>query len=101
MLSSQPHYKALHTPWCHVISDFCRVSLAEYLLVLRILLPLVTGVFLGPRAMIVPYFLPETGLIAPSTNAASKSYCSTLSYCIDSIIFFDRCSERKKINQLG
>jgi hypothetical protein len=40
-----PLIKALHTPWCHVISSFCRVSLAEYLLVLRVLLSLVAGVY--------------------------------------------------------
>ena len=28
--------KALHTPWCHNISGLRRVSLAEYILVLRI-----------------------------------------------------------------
>jgi hypothetical protein len=28
--------KALHTPWCHIISGLWRVSLAEYLLVLRV-----------------------------------------------------------------
>jgi hypothetical protein len=36
MSQASPLYKALHPPWCHFISDFCRVSLAEYLLVLRI-----------------------------------------------------------------
>jgi hypothetical protein len=34
---------ALHTPWCYVISDLWRVSLAEYILVLRVLFPLVIG----------------------------------------------------------
>jgi hypothetical protein len=39
--SSQSTFiKALHTPWCHVISSLQRVSLAEYLLVLRALFPL-------------------------------------------------------------
>jgi hypothetical protein len=33
----------LHDPWCHFISGFLRVSLAEYLLVLRVLSPLVAG----------------------------------------------------------
>jgi hypothetical protein len=36
MSQASPLYKALHTPWCHFISGFCRVSLAEYLLVLRV-----------------------------------------------------------------
>jgi hypothetical protein len=29
-------YKALHTPWCHFISGFWWVSLAEYILILRV-----------------------------------------------------------------
>ena len=28
--------KALHTPWCHIISGLRQVSLAEYILVLRV-----------------------------------------------------------------
>ena len=28
--------KALHNPWCHFISGFLRVSLAEYIRVLRV-----------------------------------------------------------------
>jgi hypothetical protein len=31
-----PLISALHNPWCHFISGFWRVSLAEYLLVLRV-----------------------------------------------------------------
>jgi hypothetical protein len=34
---------ALHDPWCHFISGFLWVSLAEYLLVLRVLSSLVAG----------------------------------------------------------
>ena len=33
-------YKALHDPWSHFISNLWRVSLAEYLLVLRVYFPL-------------------------------------------------------------
>jgi hypothetical protein len=40
-----PLIKALHTPWCHVISGFRRVNLAEYLLILRVLFLLVAGVY--------------------------------------------------------
>jgi hypothetical protein len=36
MSQASPLYKALHTPWCHFISGFCRVSLADYLLVLMV-----------------------------------------------------------------
>jgi hypothetical protein len=36
MSQASPLYKALHIPWCHFIFSFCRVSLAEYLLVLRV-----------------------------------------------------------------
>jgi hypothetical protein len=36
MSQASPLYIALHIPWCHFISGFCRVSLAEYLLVLRV-----------------------------------------------------------------
>jgi hypothetical protein len=31
-----PLMKALHNPWCHLISGFWRVSLAEYIPVLRV-----------------------------------------------------------------
>jgi hypothetical protein len=30
------HISALHTPWCHIISGLRRVSLAKYILVLRV-----------------------------------------------------------------
>ena len=33
-------YTALHNPWSHFISGLWRVSLAEYLLVLRVLFPM-------------------------------------------------------------
>ena len=36
MLPSYVHYTALHDPWSHFISGSWRVSLAEYLLVLRV-----------------------------------------------------------------
>jgi hypothetical protein len=36
-------YKALHDPWCHFISSLWWVSLAEYILVLRVYFPLVAG----------------------------------------------------------
>jgi uncharacterized membrane protein YjdF len=36
MSQASPLYKALHTLWCHFVSGFYRVSLAEYLLVLRV-----------------------------------------------------------------
>jgi hypothetical protein len=36
MSQASPLYKASHTPRCHFISGFCRVSLPEYLLVLRV-----------------------------------------------------------------
>ena len=39
IMSTSSTYKALHTPWCHSIL-VGRVSLAEYLLVLRVLFPL-------------------------------------------------------------
>jgi hypothetical protein len=39
-MSQLPHQKACHDPWC-LLFWFCRVSLAEYLLVLRALFPLV------------------------------------------------------------
>ena len=39
IMSTSSTYKALHTPWC--LSIFVgRVSLAEYLLILRVLFPL-------------------------------------------------------------
>jgi hypothetical protein len=31
-----PLKESLHDPWCHFISGFWRVSLAEYLLILRV-----------------------------------------------------------------
>jgi hypothetical protein len=34
--ASLTHISALHTPWCHIISGLCQVSLAEYILVLRV-----------------------------------------------------------------
>jgi hypothetical protein len=34
-----PLISALHDPWCHFISGFLWVSLAEYLLVLRVYFP--------------------------------------------------------------
>jgi hypothetical protein len=40
---SQSTYKALHTPWCQFISGLWRVSLAEYIPVLRVLFPHVAG----------------------------------------------------------
>jgi hypothetical protein len=36
MSQASPLYKALHNPRCHFISGFYRVSLAEYLLILRV-----------------------------------------------------------------
>jgi hypothetical protein len=39
-MSQLPHQKACHDPWC-LLFWFYRVSLAEYLLVLRALFPLV------------------------------------------------------------
>jgi hypothetical protein len=39
-MSQLPHQKACHDPWC-LLFWFCRVSLVEYLLVLRALFPLV------------------------------------------------------------
>jgi hypothetical protein len=39
-MSQLPHQKACHDPWC-LLFWFCRVSLAEYLLVLGPLFPLV------------------------------------------------------------
>jgi len=39
--STSPQILALHTPWCHFISGLWRVSIAEYLLVLRVLFTLV------------------------------------------------------------
>jgi hypothetical protein len=53
MSLASPLCKALHTPWCHFISGFCRVSLAEYLLVLRVyshLLP-VADSYLLPQVL--------------------------------------------------
>jgi len=38
---TSPQMLALHTPCCHFISGLRRVSLAEYLLVLRVLFTLV------------------------------------------------------------
>ena len=35
-MSQLPYYKALHNPWCHFISGLRRVSLAEYIRVLRV-----------------------------------------------------------------
>ena len=40
-MSQLPYYKALHNPWCHFIFGYIGSSLAEYLLVLRVLFPLV------------------------------------------------------------
>ena len=34
--SASPLKRALHNPWCHFISDLWRVSLAEYIRVLRV-----------------------------------------------------------------
>jgi hypothetical protein len=67
-LSQLPHHKACHDPWC-LLFRFCRVSLAEYFLVLRALFPLVADVLrllyqlplscdgrsLGPWAMVIHY----------------------------------------------
>ena len=39
IMSTSSTYKALHTPWCRSIL-VGRVSLAEYLLILRVLFPL-------------------------------------------------------------
>jgi hypothetical protein len=39
-MSQLPHQKACNDPWC-LLFWFCRVSLAEYLFVLRALFPLV------------------------------------------------------------
>jgi len=38
---TSPQILALHTPWCHFIPGLWRVSLAEYILVLRVLFTLV------------------------------------------------------------
>jgi len=38
---TSPQRSALHTPWCHFISGLWLVSLAEYILVLRVLFTLV------------------------------------------------------------
>jgi hypothetical protein len=40
-MSQLPHYKALHDSLVSLYFWLCRVSLAEYLLVLRVLFPLV------------------------------------------------------------
>jgi hypothetical protein len=34
---------ALHDPWCYFISGFLWVSLTEYIIVLRVLSPLIAG----------------------------------------------------------
>jgi hypothetical protein len=39
-MSQLPYHKGYHDPWCHFFW-LCRISLAEYLLVLRALFPLV------------------------------------------------------------
>jgi hypothetical protein len=57
MSQASPLYIALHTPWCHFISSFCRVSLAEYLLVLRVYSHLlqVADLYLLPQVLSLPY----------------------------------------------
>jgi hypothetical protein len=71
-----PLKKALHIPWCRFIFGLRRVSLAEYLLVLRTLFPLLlrwsnvlrllhqlsvfgVGRQLRSRTIVVPYFLSD------------------------------------------
>jgi hypothetical protein len=71
-MSQLPYYKALHDSLVSLYFWLCRVSLAEYLLVLRVLFPICcrwtdilrllyqlslscNGCCLGPWAVVVPY----------------------------------------------
>jgi hypothetical protein len=56
MSLASPLYKASHTPWCHFISGFCRVSLTEYLLVHKVYSHLlqVADSYLLPQVLSLP-----------------------------------------------
>ena len=67
-------YKALRNPWNHIIFGLLRVSLAEYLLVLRVLFPLlwmVQFIMAIARTAFVPPWtrsraLGKASLVSPS-----------------------------------
>jgi hypothetical protein len=65
---------ALHDPWCHFISSFLRVSLAEYLLVLRVLFPLVAGCDVS--WLLQSWLAPA--LVAECNHGHDPSYLSCL-----------------------
>jgi hypothetical protein len=57
MSQASPTYiKALHTPWYHAIYGFCRVSLAEDIIVLRVYSHLlqVADSYMLPSVLSVP-----------------------------------------------
>jgi hypothetical protein len=53
---------SLHTPWCHFISGFWRVSLAEYLLILRVYSHLLQVMRTSPRYTHRRYGHPQVAI---------------------------------------
>ena len=86
-------YKALHNPWSHFIFSLWWVSLAEYLLVLRVLFPLLQMaqfIMVIARVASIPSWMRSKPWVGFFTNS-SICFCGLWSYVGTILNYVGKC----------